>query len=203
MRKASTYARRIGLALVLAAGLPATYGCDGSVRDEQTDGEETSGAGAIVVHSGAFDEGEPIPSRHARHGQNVSPPLDWTGVPDGAAELAMICDDPDAPSDRPWVYWVIYAIPPGTTRLPAGVEPVRRLDEPAGALQGVNSWDEIGYGGPAPPPGDAPHHYHFKLYALDAELDLEPGLSKAGLLEAMQGHVLAEGALVGTFRRRE
>lgn len=147
---------------------------------------------AITVTSPAFAAGERIPKKHAYRpeGQNVPPALRWTGMPAGARELALICDDPDAPVAEPWVHWVLYGIPATATGLPEGA-----------GVEGENSWEEGGYGGPFPPKGHGTHHYHFKVYALDVELDLGPGATKAQLLKAMKGHVLAEGELVGTYSR--
>ncbi|NIP84459.1 MAG: YbhB/YbcL family Raf kinase inhibitor-like protein [Planctomycetales bacterium] len=157
----------------------------------------------MTITSPAFDDGQPIPRVHTGDGADRSPPLRWTGLPEGTRTLALICDDPDAPTPKPWVHWVIYQLPGGLDSLPEGIAPVERLEEPAGGLQGANSWpggQRIGYRGPAPPPGK-PHRYYFKLYALDDQLDLAPGLSKEELLEAMQGHILAECQLMGTYRR--
>ena len=156
---------------------------------------------SIQVTSDAFDRGGLIPLKYTGEGENVSPPLALCGVPDEAKQLALICDDPDAPTPRPWVHWVIYNIKPDARTLPEGVARTRQPGEPAGAAQGKNSFTNIGYGGPMPPRGHGPHHYHFRVYALDTKLDLQPGLDKARLLEAMEGHVIAEGALVGTYQR--
>lgn len=158
----------------------------------------------IQLTSTAVTEGKPIPRKHTGEGVDVSPALAWSGVPEGTKELALICDDPDAPRPEPWVHWVIYKIPPTTKGLPEGVARDERLKEPAGALQGENSWpkgENLGYLGPMPPPGHGVHRYFFKLYALDATLDVKPGLDKDGLLRAMKGHILAEGQLMGTYRR--
>ena len=157
----------------------------------------------FTVTSTAFDAGQPIPQKYTGDGEDRSPPFSWSGVPEGSKLLALICDDPDAPIAEPWVHWVIYNLPAELTSLSEGIAPIERLEDPAGALQGANSWTSgqtIGYRGPAPPPGK-PHRYYFRLYALDAELDLEPGLSKNNLLEAMNGHILAEGQLMGTYQR--
>lgn len=150
----------------------------------------------ITVTSSAFAAGERIPQRHAYTGEgdNVSPALSWSGVPDGAKELALICDDPDAPMKDPWVHWVVY-------RIPAAARGFAESEPPAGAVEGRNSWNENGWGGPMPPPGHGTHHYHFKVYALDTQLDLGAGATKTGLLAAMKGHVLAEGEIVGTYSR--
>jgi Raf kinase inhibitor-like YbhB/YbcL family protein len=118
--------------------------------------------------------------------------------------LALICDDPDAPTTEPWVHWAIYKIPADVKSLPEGVPRKSRLKEPAGAMQGKNSWpasEAIGYRGPMPPPGHGVHHYYFKLYALDVPLTAEPGLDKKALIEIMNDHVLAEGVLMGTYQR--
>lgn len=156
--------------------------------------------------SSAFDSGGPIPRKYTGDGENVSPPLAWEGVPEGTKELALVCDDPDAPSPRrpapkPWVHWIIYKIPPTESGLPEAVPSQPRLDSPAGALQGKNSWPTVGYRGPEPPPGSGRHRYVFKLYALDAHLALSAEVDKDALLEAMQGHVLAETQLIGTYER--
>ena len=158
----------------------------------------------IVVTSSAFKPGDRIPQRHAspEEGKNVSPPISWTGVPPAAKELALIVDDPDAPSAQPWVHWLLYRVPAATSSLAEGIPAEsKELRTPAGAAQGVNSWKKVGWGGPLPPVGHGVHHYHFKLYALDAPLALQPGASKDDLLRAMTGHVLAEGELIGTYRR--
>ncbi len=156
---------------------------------------------AIHVRSSAFDDGQPIPARYSQDGDNVSPPLQFDGIPAETAELAVIADDPDAPRDEPWVHWVIYRIPAGVDHLPEGVPASPRPDRPSGAMQGRNTSGNTGYDGPAPPRGHGTHHYHFKVYALDDELDLQPGADKQALLEAMEGHLLDEGELVGTYER--
>ena len=155
----------------------------------------------ITIQTTAFKHGEPIPKQHTGEGKDVSPPLTWTGVPAEAKELVLICDDPDAPRPEPWVHWVLYKLPPKTTGLPEGVPAKEKLTEPAGALHGKNSWNTIGYRGPLPPPGHGVHHYHFKLYALKAELDAKAGLTKDELLKKIKGQVLAEGELIGTYQR--
>ncbi len=159
---------------------------------------------AIELKSAAFANGAVIPKKYTGEGEDVSPPLSWSGVPAGTKELALICDDPDAPTSEPWVHWVIYKLPPDLAGLPEGVDKAPRLKNPPGALQGKNSWmsgQTVGYRGPLPPPGHGVHHYHFRLYALEARLAVEPGLSKKTLLGEMAGHVLAEGELVGTYAR--
>jgi Raf kinase inhibitor-like YbhB/YbcL family protein len=156
----------------------------------------------IEVTSTAFAEGKVIPKKYTGEGEDVSPPLAWSSLPEGTKQIALICDDPDAPRPQPWVHWVIYNMPADTTGLPEGVPRDARLKAPAGALQGENSWDSdnIGYRGPLPPKGS--HRYYFKLYALDVQLSLAPGLDKDALLKKVEGHVLAQGQLMGTYERR-
>lgn len=153
------------------------------------------------LSSSAFQQNKAIPRRYTGEGDDVSPPLEWTNSPAGTHEFALICDDPDAPSPEPWVHWVIYRLPADTSSLPERVPPVLRAGS-RGELQGKNSWPKgIGYRGPLPPPGHGVHHYHFRLYAIDRELDLEPGLDKKGLLSAVHGRVLGIAELVGTYER--
>ena len=159
---------------------------------------------SIEVSSTAFQTNQWIPKKYSGEGVDVSPPLAWTGLPAGTRELALICDDPDAPTPEPWVHWVIYKIPADAQGLAENVPPEARPASPAGAMQGKNSWPSgrtIGYRGPMPPPGHGRHRYFFKLYALDAVLGLKPGITKDQLLKAMKGHVLAEAQLMGTYKR--
>jgi Raf kinase inhibitor-like YbhB/YbcL family protein len=158
----------------------------------------------IQITSPAFKEGETIPKRFTGEGADVSPPLNWKGVPEGTKELVLICDDPDAPVEEPWVHWVIYKIPANSTSLKEGVPRKTRLTEPAGALQGKNSWpngQNIGYRGPMPPVGHGTHRYYFKLYALEAKLAVEPSLDKKAIIQEIEHHVLAQGQLMGTYQR--
>jgi Raf kinase inhibitor-like YbhB/YbcL family protein len=163
----------------------------------------------IELTSSAFEPGGPIPAKYTEDGEDASPPLSWSGVPEGTNELALVCEDPDAPSPKrpnpdPWVHWVLYKIPADTESLPEGVAKTARLEDPPGALQGKNSWGRgqtIGYRGPAPPAGSGTHRYFFKLYALDSELEIEPEADKPALLEAIEGHVLGQGELFGTYER--
>jgi Raf kinase inhibitor-like YbhB/YbcL family protein len=144
-----------------------------------------------------FHDGEPIPTDYTGDGRNDSPPLWWSDPPDGTRTFALICDDPDAPRGT-FVHWVLYNLPAGSRELKAAVPQTPTL--PGGARQGVNGFGRIGYAGPAPPRGK-PHRYHFKLYALDAELGLDAGASKEQVLAAMRDHQLAEGRLMGTYER--
>jgi Raf kinase inhibitor-like YbhB/YbcL family protein len=199
--------KRISL-LCVSIGLSATLiwltgmlGCSKAERDPAAPGGKEDIPMSITVESPAFGPGEKIPTKHTGDGEDVSPALSWSGAPAKTKELALIMDDPDAPVAEPWVHWVLYKIPPGVSSLEEGVARSETLSEPSGAMQGKNSWDEIGYMGPAPPRGHGVHHYHFKVYALDAPLDVKPGLSKKALLSAMSGHILAEGERIGTYQR--
>jgi hypothetical protein len=168
----------VALALLLAAGAAGAQG------------------GAMQLDSPAFDHGQPIPEKYSCDGQDVSPPLQISGVPDNARSLALLSDDPDAPPGD-WVHWIIFNLPPDTASLPENVPPEPKLDN--GAAQGVNSFRKMGYGGPCPPSGT--HRYFFKLYALDTELDLKPGATKQELLDAMQAHTIEQTELMGTYAR--
>lgn len=154
-----------------------------------------------TLKSSAFDSGAKIPKHHTGDGDDQSPALSWSAPPAGTKQLALVVDDPDAPSAEPWVHWVLYGIPANLQELPAGIPPARSIANLPGVLQGKNSWGSIGWRGPAPPRGHGVHHYHFKLYALDTSLPEKAGFEKRQLLEAMKGHVVAETELVGTYQR--
>jgi len=142
-----------------------------------------------------------IPKLYTGDGENVSPPLKWSGVPESAQELALVCEDPDASGEEPWVHWMIYGISAKDVHaLPEGIPRSAQFETPVHAMQGTNSYGYVGYGGPMPPPGSA-HQYFFKLFALDRKLDLQPGLTRAELLLAITPHILAETQLVGTYGR--
>jgi hypothetical protein len=154
---------------------------------------------ALVLASPAFAPGAPIPREYSCEGEDISPPLTWSGAPPGTRSFALIVDDPDAPDPRApkmtWVHWVLYDIPAATSALPENGS--RRL--PEGTREGLNDWKRTGYGGPCPPIGR--HRYVHKLYALDAVLQDLGRVDKAGLLAAMRGHVLAETQLIGTYQK--
>ena len=161
-----------------------------------------AGGAAPAVSSPAFKDGQPIPEEYTDYGKGKSIPLSWSNLPAGTRSIAIVMDDPDAKSPRPFVLWVIYNIPAGTTSLETGLPTKSRLDAPKGALQGSNSRNSTGYFGPRPPKGDPPHHYHVKLYALDQELQIEPGSDEETLLKATSGHVLGQGELTGTVQKK-
>jgi Raf kinase inhibitor-like YbhB/YbcL family protein len=156
---------------------------------------------SLTLQTTAFANGQAIPVRFTGDGADVSPELTWTEPPAGTKELAMIIDDPDAPTPEPWVHWVIYKLPADVRSLAEGIPTKPALDRPSGAVQGKNSWGTVGYRGPAPPKGHGTHHYHFRLYALDAQLHDAAGLDKNALLKQMKGHILAQAELVGTYQR--
>jgi Raf kinase inhibitor-like YbhB/YbcL family protein len=183
----------------LVAGGLAAAAC-GARADEET----TMADGTLTLTSNAFSAGERIPQIHAYapEGENVSPQLAWSGAPAGTKELALIVDDPDAPRAEPWVHWVVYEIPAGKTEIPQDASSGSgTLSQLTGAREGKNDFGDLGWGGPLPPEGHGTHHYHFKLYALDAPLEVGRGASKKDLLRAMEGHVLEQTELVGTYSR--
>ncbi|MFW6083612.1 MAG: YbhB/YbcL family Raf kinase inhibitor-like protein [Gemmatimonadota bacterium] len=157
----------------------------------------------MQLSSSAFDEGDRIPTRYTADGDDVSVPLTWTSPPEDTVELALVVDDPDAPRPEPWVHWLLYHIPADRSALREGLPRVERLDEPAGAAQGRNSWssDNLGYRGPAPPPGHGPHRYRFTLHALDEKTDVGPDADVASLQSAIEGHVIASARLTGVYER--
>jgi hypothetical protein len=156
---------------------------------------------SMTIASSSFRHNADIPTRYTCDGDDVSPPLSWTGVPAGAKSLVLIVDDPDAPDPKApkmtWVHWVLYNIPPGTTSLAENVDTV---DLPKGTLEGINDWKRTGYGGPCPPVGR--HRYFHKLYALDAVLRDQNHPTKAKLEKAMHGHILAQAELIGGYQRK-
>ncbi|MFB3882730.1 MAG: YbhB/YbcL family Raf kinase inhibitor-like protein [Armatimonadota bacterium] len=154
---------------------------------------------AWTLTSTAFKQGERIPRKYTGDREDVSPPLSWTAPPAKTVELALICDDPDAPRGT-FNHWVLYALPTGTNGLPEGVPTTETLPSLGGAKQGRNSAGLLGYMGPAPPPGKV-HHYHFILHALDARVQLKPGATQKDLRAAMKGHVLGQTGLVGIYSR--
>ncbi len=154
----------------------------------------------LTLTSSAFVDNGTVPRRYTCEGDDVSPPLSWSGVPARARSLALIVDDPDAPDPaapkRTWVHWVLYDIPASATGLAEACGPRGGL---SAALDGVNDWGRLGYGGPCPPIGR--HRYFHKLYALDAVLPDLGRPDKAQLVAAMKGHVLAEATLIGGYRK--
>ncbi|NWG07120.1 MAG: YbhB/YbcL family Raf kinase inhibitor-like protein [Chloroflexi bacterium] len=147
---------------------------------------------SLQLTSDAFANGQSIPAKFSCLGKNISPALAWTEPPAGTQSFALIVDDPDAPGST-WVHWVLYNIPADVRNLPESFS----AQDPVSV--GKNSWGKLSYGGPCPPSGT--HRYYFKLYALDSTLSLSPGASKEQLLKAMEGHILAQSELMGTFSK--
>ena len=153
------------------------------------------------IQSPAFADGGPIPRAHTCDGADLSPPLFWHDAPADTKSFAMVVDDPDAPAGT-WVHWVVYGLPPAVTNLQSGLPAEAEITRPFSAKQGTNDFGRLGYGGPCPPPGPA-HRYYFRLYALDTDIKLPPGATKAILLNSIKGHVLDEAEMVGMYGRKK
>ncbi len=153
----------------------------------------------MQIVSEAFDYGQPLPDKYAHEHENLSPALKWTGVPEDAVELALICDDPDAPRGT-FTHWLIWGLSAERTTLPEGVEPKPTLPNLDGAKQGTNDFGDIGHGGPQPPRGTT-HRYFFRLYALRAKLELPAGAGSRQVRAALEGKVLAEAETMATYSR--
>ena len=146
----------------------------------------------LTITSPAFETHRPIPDRHASTGEDLAPELRWSGAPSGTKAFAVVVHDPDAPLVDGFTHWVAYGIAGDATGLPEGGGDARA---------GTNSFGEQRYNGPAPPEGHGTHHYYFWVYALDEDLDLEPGLERRALLERIASHVIEQARLIGTFKR--
>ena len=168
----------------------------GAADKQSSSQKEGSGMAKIVITSNAFLEGETIPKKFTCDGEDISPQLSWSGIPDGAKELVLVCEDPDAPSSN-WIHWVLYGLSPDKSGL---AENVAKKETAAGAKQGKNDFGKIGYGGPCPPRGPA-HRYFFRLYAIDVNLSLKPGATKKELTKGIDGHIVAHGELMGKYAR--
>jgi Raf kinase inhibitor-like YbhB/YbcL family protein len=186
----------LATAFSLFMGALSSCGADGSTSATPGSQQAASGTPSLDFSSVAFAAGEAIPAQYTCDGDDISPPLRWGDPPTGTQNYALIVDDPDAPGGT-WVHWVLYHVPAAARSLPEAVPPQAQLED--GSRHGRNSWKRADYGGPCPPRGT--HRYFFKLYALDSPLDLEPGASKEQLLQAMDGHVLAQAELIGTYSR--
>jgi Raf kinase inhibitor-like YbhB/YbcL family protein len=161
----------------------------------QTEPAVKGDAAQIQITSTVLQDGQPIPDKYTGHGDDVSPPLQWSGAPMQTKSLALICEDPDAPPGM-FAHWLVYNLPPTTTSLDENVPKGQTIVY--GFLQGKNGFGNIGYNGPNPPAGKV-HHYVFKVYALDIILLLPGGGDRGDLLSAMDGHVIGEGELTGTY----
>jgi len=188
--------------LALAAPLAAPTACEpppagGPAPPADRKEEPTM---AFTLTSPAFQHGNRVPVPYTGEGSDVSPPLAWSAPPEGTKTFALVCEDPDAPSGT-WVHWVLWNLPGTLRSLPENVAKTETVPALRGARQGRNSWPKTGYNGPLPPKGHGVHHYHFTLYALDAELDLKAGSDKKALTAALEGHILGRATLMGTYTR--
>jgi hypothetical protein len=151
---------------------------------------------AFRLMSPAFGHDRELPERYTADGEDLSPPLEWTGIPEGTKELALVCEDPDADAGV-LTHWVVYGIPPTVTALPEDLPRDALVEYPVELLQGLNEFDEAGYSGPSTAEDRGPHRYFFRLLALDTELDLPPGITRPDLRRATKGHIIATAELVG------
>jgi Raf kinase inhibitor-like YbhB/YbcL family protein len=189
----------IGHALkCIATGMPVMFtggqpGC--RAGEERLSYSKIDAPEVLTVWSEGFEPGRAMHVKYSQDGQNISPPIEWKGVPAGTEALALLVEDPDSPTPEPYVHWMVYNMEPGAHGLPEGYMGM------SGPSEGKNSTWHSGYVGMAPPKGDLPHHYHFQLFALDRRLDLVSGTGRTTLLHAMKGHVIGKGRLVGMFSR--
>lgn len=172
-----------------------------------TDGDATAtptgtvdGAGDLGVTSSAFADGESVPERYTADGADVSPPLSVSRVPDDAAALALVVDDPDAPSGT-FTHWLLWNVPADTTTIPEDQPRQETLPDLGGAAQGTNGFGDVGYRGPSPPADDDPHRYRFRAFALASALDPDPGAERSAVLSAAEDAAVATGTLTGTYGR--
>jgi Raf kinase inhibitor-like YbhB/YbcL family protein len=187
---------RNSCSILLTVSILFFCACDNKVQAENKQKEKLNMK--IKITSSAFEEGGIIPSKYTCDGNNISPPLQWNLVPDGTKCIALICDDPDAPSGD-WVHWILYDLPANTQHLSENMPDDETL--PDGTRQGLTSFGKTGYGGPCPPNGF--HRYYFRIYALDKKIDAAIILDKKKLLEEMDGHILAQGQLMGKYKRQK
>lgn len=151
----------------------------------------------LSISSSAFHEGDKIPRKYTCEGEDVSPELTWNKPPEDTISLALLVEDPDAPGGV-FTHWILFNLPTGIMILPQGMATQNQL--PDGSLQGKNDFGKVGYNGPSPPPG-RPHKYQFTLYALDRPLNLKPSVGKKQIVDAMRGHILAQGQIMGIYQR--
>jgi Raf kinase inhibitor-like YbhB/YbcL family protein len=179
----------------------ASKGSGVPLTREREEARPSSG-GRLSVKSYGFADGADIPLKFSEYADGVSPAIEWSPVAN-AKSYAIVMEDPDAKPITPFVHWLAYNIPATTTRLPEGLQEQARLTEPEGLLQGKTSKGSVGYYGPRPPVGDAPHRYHFQVLALDTVLEVPPGADRDQVLAAARGHVLAVGQVVGRYAQRQ
>ncbi len=153
------------------------------------------------LHSSAFGEGETIPQRYTAEGAEISPPLSWSGLPEGTRELALLCEDPDAPFPKSFVHWIAYGIPTNLSGLPEGLAHEAEVRSPLVLRQGQNSKTKNGFTGPLPPFFHGPHRYFFRLFALNSPSNLHPGANREELVACLNGKVIGEARLIGHYTR--
>lgn len=169
----------------------------GSCKNSKETTVMKEGDKTMKITSSAFANNGMIPAKYTCDGQDISPPLQWDGIPEGTKSIALICDDPDAPMGT-FVHWVLYNLPKEAKELAENIPADKELAN--GARQGTTDFRRVGYGGPCPPSGT--HRYFFKIYALDTKLDLAAGATKSQLLKAIEKHILAQGELIGKYKRQ-
>lgn len=170
-------------------------------RDASTKGLNLQHTHGLRLTSSAFEDGGDIPVRYTGEGEDRSPPLEWSQIPEGTREFAVLCEDPEGDQAQSFTHWLAYNISPNVTSLPEGIMTSGRLELPVRIDQGMNSFGGMGYGGPSPKQGSGRAFYRFTIYALDRELALEPGASKREFLRAINSHVISKGRLTGSFVR--
>jgi Raf kinase inhibitor-like YbhB/YbcL family protein len=179
----------------------------GNQEEEQTEKEqkgEQQGKKVpkIELSTPAFKNGKSIPEKFSCEGEDISPKLKWSKVPEKTKSFVLIVDDPDAP-EITWVHWVLFDLPASARSLPRNITPDNLADDYPNAKHGTNNFDQLKYGGPCPPKGHGKHTYHFRLYAVDKKLELEEGVTKAKVRRAMKGHIVGIGTLKGTYERAQ
>jgi Raf kinase inhibitor-like YbhB/YbcL family protein len=188
--------KTLGSSLALSVCALLLIACAGRQQPAAADKASSPEKPGLKIVSAAFKDGQAIPRQYTCDGVNVSPPLEWSGMPADAKTVAIVCDDRDAPAGT-WVHWVLYNLPADNIGIVESMPAAENLV--AGGFQGTNDFQKIGYGGPCPPSGT--HRYFFKIYAVDGELPLKAGATKAELEKAMEGHVVGQAQLLGTFGR--
>jgi len=197
MKVSSLTAIFLAVLLLTACGAPNSTS-EPVLSETGAPSEPVKGTMTFELTSTAFSQGEPIPARYSCDGEDISPPLSWSDPPEGTLSFALIMDDPDAPVGT-WDHWILFNIPAGRRELPENAPIEAKNQDPDAIFVGRNSWGRVGYGGPCPPSGT--HRYFFKLYALNTTLGLLPGATKGELLKGMEGYILAQTELIGTYTR--
>ena len=191
---------------ILLLGILAIAACSGNgdagdePRGADVDLEALEeGVPASIVVTSSFADGEAIPGKHSCYGLGLSPPVSWTGAPEGTMSIAVVLVEPDSPEGKNWVHWLLYGIPPAATEVPEALRSTAAAS--VGAKHGKNDFRRLGWEGPCPERGED-HSYLLKVYALDTEIDLEEGATKGEIVSAMTGHLIGVGQLMGTYFQR-